>query len=140
MTPNDFLQATPSGAYRFNTWSARVSSVYDAPFAIRLMPVLRYDEGQPFGRTLLANLNYGAVTLLTEPIGSRRQRPLALVDLRIEKVFRLRRRPLSGFVDCFNVLNANPERTLDWRSGEAFLAPRSVTAPRTMRVGVRFSW
>ncbi len=137
-TPNDLLHATAAGAYRSAVWSGRVDGVYEMPFGIRAVPVFRYDAGQPFGRTLLAALNYGTVPLLVEPIGTRRQRATAMMDIRVQKGFALSRNGrVTAVLDVFNLFNANPEETLDWRSGPSFLAPSGIAAPRAVRFGIR---
>jgi hypothetical protein len=66
---------------------------------------------------------------------------LTILDLRVEKRFLLARgRLVSGFVDVFNVLNANPEESTSWSSGTSFLQPLSIVAPRIARIGARLEW
>jgi hypothetical protein len=46
--------------------------------------MLRYQEGYPFGRTFAANLSYGSVRFLAEPMDSQNQDAIWITDLRIE--------------------------------------------------------
>jgi len=46
---------------------------------------------------------------------------------------------IAGFVDVFNLLNANPEQTTSWSSG-TFLRPLSIAPPRIARVGMKLDW
>ena len=46
---------------------------------------------------------------------------------------------LAGFLDVFNILNANPEQNVNWWS-DAFLKPLSIVSPRIARIGVKFDW
>ena len=49
-------------------------------------------------------------------------------------------RRLAGFVDVFNLLNANPEQNTSWSSGSSFLRPLSIAAPLVARVGAKLEW
>jgi hypothetical protein len=78
--------------------------------------------------------------MLAEPIGTRRMDDITLLDARVEKGFRLaNNRRVAGFVDVFNVLNANPEESTSWSSG-SFLRPLSIVPPRIVRLGVKVEW
>ena len=75
-----------------------------------------------------------SVRILAEPIGTRRMDNVTIVDLRTEKGIHLSGiRRVAGFVDVFNLLNANPEQTTSWSSG-TFLQPLSIVPPRIARV------
>ncbi len=140
LTPNDLLNAGPDGRYDFRTWSAKIYGTYEGPWDVRLTPYVRHQAGQPFGRTFTTALNYGNVRILAEPIGTRRTDNITIVDLRIEKGIGLSAsRRIAGFVDVFNLLNANPEQTTSWASG-TFLRPLSIVPPRIARVGMKLDW
>jgi hypothetical protein len=140
VTPNDLLNAGPNGRYEFRSWSAKVYGTYEGPWGVRVTPYLRHQSGQPFGRTFTTTLNYGNVRILAEPIGTRRTDNLTIVDARIEKGIRLAgNRRIAGFIDAFNLLNANPEQTTSWSSG-TFLRPLSIVPPRIARLGMKLDW
>ena len=139
LTPNDLLNAGPDGKYAFRTWSARISGTYAGPWGLRLTPYLRHQAGQPFGRTFTTTLNYGNVRILAEPVGSRRTDNVTIANVRIEKEFRPGSRRIAGFVDVFNLFNANPEQTTSWSSG-TFLRPLSIVPPRIARLGIKLDW
>ena len=105
----------------------------------QIAPLVRHQSGQPFGRTFQRTFNYGSVRILAEPIGTRRMDHVTLVDLKVEKSFRLRAARIALFIDVFNVLNANAELNISWVSG-SFLQPLSIVPPRIARVGARFDW
>ena len=140
LTPNDLLNAGPDGRYEFRTWSARISGTYEGRWGLRLTPYVRHQSGQPFGRTFTTTLNYGNVRILAEPIGTQRTDNITIVDLRFEKGVRLSgSRRLAGFVDVFNLFNANPEQTMSW-SSDTFLRPLSIVPPRIARLGMKLDW
>jgi hypothetical protein len=140
LTPNDLLNAGPDGRYEFRTWSAKLYGTYEGPWDVRVTPSLRHQSGQPFGRTFTTSLNYGNVRILAEPVGTRRMDNVTIVDVRVEKGIRLAGScRLAGFVDVFNLLNANPEQQASWSSG-TFLRPLSIVPPRIARIGMKMDW
>jgi hypothetical protein len=140
LTPNDLINAAPGGQYQFSTWSAKVFGTYDGPWGVRLIPLLRHQSGQPYGRTFVTTLSYGNVRILAEPIGTRRMDNVTLLDIRAEKGIRLPQgRRIAGFIDVFNLLNGNPEQNTSWSSG-SFLRPLAIVAPRIARIGTKVEW
>jgi hypothetical protein len=140
LNPNDLINTDDQGRHEFRVWSAKAHGTYEGPWGVRVTPLLRHQSGQPFGRTFTTRLNYGTVRILAEPMGTRRMDHLTVFDVRVEKGFRLGgARRIAGFVDVFNVLNANPEQNMNWGS-VSFLRPISIVAPRIARVGVKFDW
>jgi hypothetical protein len=140
LTPNDLINAGTNGRYEFRTWSAKIHGTYQAPWEVRITPLLRHQSGQPFGRTFTTSLNYASnVRILAEPIGTRRMDNITILDVRVEKAFLLPLGRLAGFVDVFNLLNANPEQNTNWSSG-SFLRPLNIVAPRIVRIGAKVEW
>jgi hypothetical protein len=141
LTPNDLINAGTDGRYEFRIWSARIYGTYAGPWDVRITPFLRHQSGQPFGRTFVTPSNYGGVRILAEAIGTRRMDNITILDVRVEKGFRFGgHRRLAGFVDVFNLLNANPEQNTNWSSGASFLRPLSIVPPRLARVGMKLEW
>ena len=142
--PNDAIN-TDNGRYVFGNWSAKGHGTYRAPWNIEITPALRLQSGQPYGRTISAaavnGINYGSQRILTEPISSRRQDNIILVDTRAEKVFKSGKgQSISVFVDGYNLTNANPASNITWGSGSTFLLPVTIIAPRLARFGMKFDW
>lgn len=141
VTPNDLIN-TKDGRHEFTTWQAKLHGTWEAPFwDVKVTPVLRHQSGQPWGRTFQFGFNYGTQRVLAEPLGTRRQDNVTLLDLRVEKMFRLRGDiRLAGFLDVFNAFNANPEQNITWSSGTSFLRPSNIVPPRIARFGAKFEW
>ena len=137
LTPNDLINAGKDGRYEFRIWSAKIHGTYAGPWDVRITPFLRHQSGQPFGRTFSTALNNASnVRILAEPIGTRRMDNITILDVRVEKGFRLGgHRRLAGFVDVFNVLNANPEQNSSWSSGDPSCC-RSASCRRASRGSV----
>jgi hypothetical protein len=141
LTPNDLINAGEDGRYALTTWSAKISGTYEGRWGVRVSPLVRHQSGQPFGRVFLTRaLNYGNVRILAEPLGTSRMDNVTLVDVRVEKTFRLGSGRVAGFVDVFNLLNANPEQNVSWLSGPTFLQPLNIVPPRIARIGARLEW
>ncbi len=141
VTPNDLINTRADGKIEFTDWSAKVHGTIEAPYGIKISPMVRHQGGQNFGRTLSATLNYGTVRIAAEPLDTRRQDNITIVDFRREKVIVLTPVLRVGpFVDVYNVLNANPEQNITWSSGSSFLRPTNIVPPRVLRVGAKVSW
>jgi len=137
--PNDTIN-NDNGRYNFALWSAKINGSYDAPWGLRVTPAIRMQSGQPYARTFLVTMNYGAQRFLAEPFGTRQQDNIVLVDARVEKLLRARSRTLSLFIDGYNLTNANPAANIVWSSGSSFLQPTTIVAPRLFRFGAKFDW
>jgi hypothetical protein len=117
-----------------------VISTIDAGWGLRVTPTFRIQSGQPFGRFFVAQLNYGAQRILTEPMNSERQPNIPLLDARVEREVPMHGRKLSVFVDVFNVTNENTPVNVTWSSGASYLLPSVIVAPRIVRFGAKFDW
>jgi len=140
-TPNDEINTT-DGRHEYSRQNAKLSGTWSSPwFGISFSPMLRYQQGFPYGRTFAATLAYGSVRFLAEPFGTRRQDDIIITDLRIEKsVTFTGRRDVSLFFDLYNMFNQNPEQNLQWSSGTAFNRPLSIVPPRLARIGLKLNF
>jgi hypothetical protein len=138
-TPNARIHSS-DGQDRFTTWQAKVNGTIDLPRAFRVVPVVRYQSGQPFARTFVQTLNYGTATIKAEPVTANRTPDILLVDVRTEKAFRVYAVQVMGFIDIYNLFNTNAAQTLTTGSGSAWLRPTAITGPRVFRVGARMAW
>jgi hypothetical protein len=144
VTPNDLVNTSEDGQYKFTTWQGKINATIEAPWELKVTPTIRHQAGQPFGRTFSVSLPvYGNVRVLSEPIDSQRQDHITVVDLRFEKVFvleALRSSRISGFLDLYNMFNANAEQNMSWVSGASYLRPLNIIPPRIVRFGAKFEW
>jgi outer membrane receptor protein involved in Fe transport len=141
ITPNDLINTEPDGKIKYTDWSLKLHGTIEAPFGLKVSPMLRYQAGQNFGRTILATLNYGSVRIAAEPLDARRQADIAVMDFRLEKSINITPAVRLGpFVDIYNVFNANPEQNVTWSSGSSFLRPTAIVPPRVARIGAKVNW
>jgi hypothetical protein len=140
-TPNDFINTDrEDGAFRFTNWTAKIMSTIEAPYGVRLTPMLRHQSGEQIGRVLQVQFNYGTQPVLVEPLDSTRMDNTNIWDLRAEKVIRFGRRSVSGFLDVYNIANSNAEFRQIYVSGSSFGFPTTITSPRIVRFGAKLDW
>ncbi|MCC7033708.1 MAG: TonB-dependent receptor [Acidobacteria bacterium] len=140
-TPNDEIN-NDKGRFVYSRQNIKLNGTWNTPWwDITISPMLRYQQGFPFGRTFAANLSYGSVRFLAEPMGTQRQDAIVITDLRVEKTVRFaNRRDLSVFFDLYNMFNSNPAQNLQWSSGTAYNRPLSVVPPRLARIGAKLNF
>jgi Carboxypeptidase regulatory-like domain/TonB dependent receptor-like, beta-barrel len=143
-TMNDFIN-TDDGRFLFSTWAFKLNGSYRAKWNVIATPALRVQSGQPFGRTFLAGaatgINYGSQRILAEPIDSRRQDNIVVLDTRVEKVVKLARgMSVSGFFDVYNITNSDAASNITWGGGSAFQLPSTIIGPRIARFGLKYDW
>ncbi|HEX8029654.1 MAG TPA: TonB-dependent receptor [Vicinamibacterales bacterium] len=138
-------------ANEYTTWNSKVSGSVDAGWGMRVTPVLKMQSGAPYGRyinipgcsaTVVSDcLNYGSQLALVEPIGTRRQDNVTLLDFRVEKQIRFAQKARVGlFFDMFNVMNSNTNVNISWLAGSRFERATTVLNPRIAKFGAKFDW
>jgi len=147
---NDF----PTGNYPLNpnlpfdekrtSWNFKASGSYDAPYGIRISPVIRHQSGANFGRTFTVSAPAGSGltasgTAYAEAMDANREDNIWVFDIRAEKslTFTTRFR-LRAYVDMFNLTNSHASETISRATGLGYLKPSAILAPFTTRVGFRF--
>ena len=149
--PTEAFPQTPNHPGRFDrtNWDFKVTGSYDAPWGIRVSPVLRHQSGDNFARTISvpasAGNAFGAVipstTIYADAPEDNRRDNITLFDVRAEKTVQMGSRFRTRlFLDVFNIGNANDAETITVLTGTNYLRPTAVLAPRTMRVGFRLLW
>jgi hypothetical protein len=125
----------------FTSWNAKITGTIDAGWGLKVSPVVKMQSGAPYGRYFSTAMNYGTQIILAEPIGTRRQEDVNVVDFRVEKQLKFATRARLGlFFDMFNVMNSNTAININWRSGAAFEKATTVLPPRIAKFGVKFDW
>ena len=125
----------------FTNWNGKLSGTVDAGWGVSITPVWKVQSGAPYGRFFNATLNYGTQIILAEPIGTRRQDTVSVVDFRAEKKLRIGDKArVAVFADLFNVFNSNTAVNINWRSGASFEKATTVLGPRIAKFGVKFDW
>jgi len=127
----------------FTNWNAKFSGTVTTVWDLRVTPVWKIQSGAPYGRFFTTTgLNYTpSQILLVEPIGTRRQDTVSIVDFRVEKQLRFADKARLGlFLDLFNTFNSNTAVNIAWGSGASFEKATTVLGPRIAKFGVKFDW
>jgi hypothetical protein len=137
------------GVFDRTGWGVKATATYDAPYGIRLSPVLRHQSGVNFARTISvpasAATAFGLVmpasTIYAEDADANREDNIWVFDVRAEKtvelVGRLRTRL---FLDLFNITNSHASEAITRTTGANYLRPANILAPFTARLGFRLLW
>ena len=143
--PNTLLFDT-SRTYFDRAFVGKATGFYVAPFGFRIGAVAKYYDGQPFGRILFVNgFDQGPFFVRATPRGYpggfQTQFNMTL-DLRVAREFISRRGVVSGYLDCFNCLNANRNTLEADLTGPTFQSrvPLAVEPPRVVRLGVEWKF
>ncbi len=131
-------------------WNFKASGSYDAPWGIRISPVLRHQSGANYARTLTisaasalgitatSSSNNGTVAY-AEPMNANREDNIWVFDIRAERNLNLTNRMrLRLYFDAFNLANSHASETISRATGLSYQKPSAILAPRTARVGFRF--
>jgi Carboxypeptidase regulatory-like domain len=129
------------------TWNFKASGSYDAPYGIRISPVLRHQSGVNFARTvsvsaptgLLATSGTGDRAIhYVEPMDANREDNIWVFDVRLERSINVGPRVrIRGYFDAFNITNSHASETIGRATGLSYLKPTAILAPFTTRVGFR---
>lgn len=139
-TPNDFIGTDQGGRKNYTNWQGKVAATLLLPGDLKLSPVFRNQSGDPFGRIIVVRMNYGNQLVQVEPESANRVSNVNLLDLRMEKGFGFKGFRLSGFLDVFNILNANAEQDINQSSGATYLRPLNIISPRVARIGAKIEF
>ena len=134
-----------SSIWMNSRWAFRSSAMYQFPWDINFSGYFSYREGYCYPiylRTGYRAYDSGRAYPLAEPIGENHLPAVAMLDLRLEKVFRLPEIGRIGLIlDIFNVLNNNE---ILGKGNNAYSSSFGLTTeivnPRLFRFGVRFQF
>lgn len=126
----------------------KIQGLVNGPWGINLGGYFRYLSGQRYTRSIRSvdlelNLSQGTETIYAEERGSRGLPDLAILDLRLEKEFRIGQTSFSVFGDAFNVFNdgkATGVYSISSNPNIEFEKMESIQNPRIFQIGARFEW
>jgi hypothetical protein len=107
----------------------------------RLGTIVRYQDGQPFARLVVAPaLAQGPEAVRAIPNGRSRFAYTLSLDARAEEGIDVGRTRLSAVVEGFNLLGTAHEVEEEVLTGPAFRTPTAQQPPRALRVGLRLEF
>jgi hypothetical protein len=114
---------------------------YQFPRDIGFAVNLRAQSGYAYSRLITTSLpNAGTVTFFAQDIDTSVSDTTALLDLRVDKSFRVDRYKLTLMVDLFNASNSNAVTNFFLANGANYNRIIATLDPRTAMVGARFEF
>ena len=104
--------------------------------------VLRYRDGQPFTRIVVAELSQGATAVMGVPRGEPVPRHTFHMTLDARLQYRLAVGDVRGalILDGFNLLGSGTEVLEDPRTGDSFRQSLEMVPGRSVIAGLEMSW
>jgi hypothetical protein len=131
------------GPEKTTIWNYKLIGRYTAPFGIGTSGSYKLQSGRQWGRSISAALPVaGSETIRVEPVDAHRSPNAHIVDVRLDKTFRLpgSKTRLVGMVDVFNVFNLGTPITFRTTTGTTFQEVTALLDPRVVRFGFRFEF
>lgn len=114
---------------------------YSAPKEYVVSAVVRYQDGQSFGRMVVVpDLNQGPEVIQAYRRGRTRFTFTLTVDAHVQKTFRIGRAKVAGILEVFNLLNFAEEVEEDVLTTPAFRTSTAVQPPRAARIALRLAF
>jgi outer membrane receptor protein involved in Fe transport len=131
-----------SNKQKNTSWGARFLARYVFPAEIAVSTNVRHQSGWPWSPIHRVNIpGSGTQPFFLENIENNRSDNVTIVDIRLDKSFRLSERViLTGLFDVYNLLNSNPETNFALRTGRSFGNIIAVLDPRVVKVGIRLQF
>jgi hypothetical protein len=122
-------------------YTLHASGVYHFPYDIRFGLAARYQDGQHFARMVVApDLNQGAELVRAFGNGETRFTFTGTLDTRLQKGFERPGYRIDVLFDVFNVFNMVYEVEEVTVSGPTSRDTSAIQPPRSLHLGVRFSF
>ena len=123
----------------------KASAVYEAPFGISIAGNVQHYLGLPETTTVLVTsatvrLTQVSQTLTVDPVGTKRQPDVTLVDLNFMRPFHLGKLRLDPRVDIFNLLNSSGITSYVPQLGPTYGRAIEVIGGRLIKFGVNFDF
>ena len=126
----------------YREWLGKVSGVYIFPKDVSVAVNYDHRSGTPQARTLsVAFPRSGNVTVSMDRTGTIRLPNTNLVDLRVEKSFRVAgSHRITARLNVYNLLNAGTVTARTTLSGANYLRPTAIAPPRILDIGGSYSF
>jgi hypothetical protein len=130
-------------ADRTREWVGRISGAYYFPASVVFSVNYQNLSGSPYARSVLftGGATIPSIALNVEPIGTQRNPTINLLDVRVEKRFRLpNKQTVSVRANVFNAANISTVTGVTARSGANYKVPTAFVNGRIMEIGANFSF
>jgi Carboxypeptidase regulatory-like domain len=135
------IYPTVPNVQQTSEWQFHLSSHYEFRYQIGIGANFDVQNGWNYARLITVTLpNSGTQKFWAENLSNNRSESVPYFSLRLDKAFDIARFRLTGMLDIFNVLNANPIVNFNLSNGSLYNEVNGVLPPRTLQLGVRFEF
>ena len=140
--PNATSFAATGRTFFDRGYVGKILGVFTLPGQASLGIVTRYQDGQPFSRlAIFSTLSQGPEAVVAYANGRpTRFTYISTTDLRLQKALTFGSGQLTLIIDAFNVFNIGREVEERVVTNATFRAVSAIEPPRTIRVGLRFTF
>ncbi len=141
--PNYFENPYPTVSNRQTTtsWEFHLSSRYELPYQIGIGANFEVQSGWNYARIITVDLpNAGTQQFWMQNLNNNRSDTVSLLNLRFDRAISFAGHRLTGMIDIFNLLNANPVTNFNLLNGSRFNQINGLLDPRTLQLGLRFEF
>jgi hypothetical protein len=137
---------TVSNRQQSTNWQGRAIARYVFAHDIGVATNLRVQSGYAYSRVIAVSLpNAGATRFFSEDISNNRSDTVPILDLRIDKAFRVGKYRFTAMFDAFNLTNSDAVTNFNLINGASYnqVIDNQVIAaldPRTLQFGLRFDF
>jgi outer membrane receptor protein involved in Fe transport len=132
---------TVSNYQQTSEWQFHLSSHYNLPYAIGIGANFDVQNGYNYSPLISVKLpNAGTQKFSMENQANNRSDTVPYLSLRLDRAFGIFGHRLTGMLDIFNVLNANPVTSFNLTNGPTYNEITAVLPPRTLQLGIRFEF
>jgi hypothetical protein len=119
----------------------KIAVSYRLPADLRVGGVVRYQDGQPFSRLVIApDLTQGPTMIRSYANGGSAFTFTVTLDVRVQKVFTIGRTSVAAMLDVYNLPNLDEEVSEYVVTGARFRTPTALQPPRTAVAAVRVAF
>jgi TonB dependent receptor len=143
LTVGFFNNASPTvpNRQKSTNWQGRAIARYVFKYDIGAAVNMRVQSGFAYSRIWSAALPIaGTVRVFSDNIENNRSDTVPILDLRVDKAFRIGRYRFTGMADLFNVTNSNAVTNFVLVNGANYNKINATLDPRTFQVGIRFDF
>ncbi len=153
------LNADPLGVYSFGStfpvnysadvpnrqkttnWQGRVLGRYPLPARFSVGANYRVQSGFPWAPVASVRLpNAGSQRVFVDELKNRRSDTVPIVDFRVDRSMSIGKTQILAMLDVYNVMNSNAVTNFFVVSGSSFNNVIAALDPRTLQLGLRFTF
>ena len=98
-------------------------------------------SGYAYSRIIAVSLpNAGATRFFDQDIKNNRSDTVPILDLRLDKAFRVGRYKFTAMFDAFNLMNSDAVTNFNLINGASYNTIIAALDPRTLQFGLRFDF